>query len=193
MIEWDAARIAEAAGARLLHGSQPGARGLSMGWREVAPGDLFVGLGCERVDGGIYAAQALAEGAWGVLVADEHAEALRGRDSPPGALLAHPDPLSALQALACAWREELQASGAQVIAVTGSTGKTSTKDILAALLDQDRAGTVRPVVASPENLNTEIGLPLAPLAAQTGAASAGRELHTLGEGHIDAQMVNARP
>jgi UDP-N-acetylmuramoyl-tripeptide--D-alanyl-D-alanine ligase len=198
VIEWDAARVAAASGAHLLWGrsSQPGPRRASIDSREVGPGDLFVGLRGERVDGGAYAPRALAAGAWGVLVAGEHAEALRddlGPDSPPGALLAHPDPLSALQALARAWREELRAAGARVIAVTGSTGKTSTKDILAALLDQDRSGAARPVVASPENLNTEIGLPLALLAAPAGTRTLVLELAMRGAGQI-AQLVRiARP
>ena len=49
-------------------------------------------------------------------------------------MLEHGDPLAALQALARAWRRELARGGAKVVAITGSTGKTSTKDILAALL-----------------------------------------------------------
>ena len=62
--------------------------------------------------------------------------------------------------MARAWRREL---GAQVLAITGSTGKTSTKDLLAAMLRQDRR-----VVASEQNLNTEIGLPLTILGAPPG-------------------------
>ena len=77
-----------------------------------------------------------------------------------GAVLVADDPLAALQALARAWRREL---GAQVVAITGSTGKTSTKDILAAMLAPHRARSPRR-----RNLNTEIGLPLALLGAPPG-------------------------
>ena len=73
------------------------------------------------------------------------------------AVIAVEEPLAALHALARAWRREL---GARVVGVTGSTGKTSTKDILAALL-----GTRLATHASRENWNTEIGLPLTILEA----------------------------
>ena len=93
--------------------------------RAAERGDLFVGLRGEHHDGGEYAAQALTAGAWGVLVAHEHAEralaaALAG---PGGAVLVHPDPLRGLQALANAWRRELGARGTKVVAITGSTGQ----------------------------------------------------------------------
>jgi UDP-N-acetylmuramoyl-tripeptide--D-alanyl-D-alanine ligase len=224
VIEWDAARIAAAAHARLVDrgarppsdgdaadragsaattdggagaDSEPGPRGVSIDSRRVAPGDLFVGLPGEHVDGGAYAARALAAGAWGVLVADEHAEALCGGDlrgsGPPGLVLAHPDPLSGLQSLARAWRRELGAAGARVVAVTGSTGKTSTKDILAALLSADRSEVGRHTVASPQNLNTEIGLPLAVLAAPAGTRALVLELAMRGAGQIAQLTAIAQP
>jgi UDP-N-acetylmuramoyl-tripeptide--D-alanyl-D-alanine ligase len=177
MREWDASRVAHAAGARLIAepsparidaaagpgpGPDPGPRVATIDSRASVRGELFVGLRGEHHDGGAYAAQALEAGAWGVLVAETHAEralaaALAG---PGGAVLVHPDPLRGLQALALAWRRELGARGAKVVAITGSTGKTSTKDILAAVL-----GVQRRTAASSENLNTEIGLPLSLLAA----------------------------
>ncbi|HEY0630992.1 MAG TPA: Mur ligase domain-containing protein, partial [Thermoleophilaceae bacterium] len=121
--------------------------------RQVGPGDLFVGLPGEHVDGGRFAQPALDAGAWGVIVSEEYAAGLTG-----GAVIPVDDPLVALQSLARAWRRELKA---RVIGVTGSTGKTSTKDILATLL--------RPQLkthANRENLNTEIGLPLTILEAE---------------------------
>jgi UDP-N-acetylmuramoyl-tripeptide--D-alanyl-D-alanine ligase len=144
---------------------------------------LFVGLRGEREDGGAYASHALQAGAWGVLVAPEHAAALPA--DTPGAVLAHPDPLGALQALAHAWRNEL---GARVVAITGSTGKTSTKDILAAVL-----GVRLRTVASPQNLNTEIGLPLAVLAAPSGTEALVLELAMRGSGQIAELMAIAQP
>src|SRR6186997_282720 len=126
MRDWSPERVAEAAGARLVSpavGSEGPTRA-TIDSRDVREGDLFVGLPGENVDGGKFAAQALAAGAWGVLVAPEHADA--ARCAQPGVLLAADDPLRALQQLATSWRREL---GAKVIGVTGSTGKTSTKDI----------------------------------------------------------------
>jgi UDP-N-acetylmuramoyl-tripeptide--D-alanyl-D-alanine ligase len=149
--------------------------------REVGRGEFFVGLRGEHQDGGEYGAQALNAGAWGVLVAPEHGEralaaALAG---PGGAVLVHPDPLESLQALARAWRRELGAGGMKVVAVTGSTGKTSTKDILAAVLSSQMR-----TVASPENLNTEIGLPLSVLAAPAGTEALVLEMAMRGAGQI---------
>ncbi|HEY7830002.1 MAG TPA: UDP-N-acetylmuramoyl-tripeptide--D-alanyl-D-alanine ligase [Solirubrobacteraceae bacterium] len=211
MIDWDAARLAQAAGARLLTeagrdipratGPNPalttrtGPRRATIDSRQVQPGDLFIGLAGEREDGGLYARQALQAGAWGVLVIPEHAEALAA-DAPgtaagslaanaQGAVLVHPDPLAALQALASAWRQKL---GAKVVAITGSTGKTSTKDILAAVL----SGQLR-TVASPQNLNTEIGLPLAVLAAPPGTEALVLEMAMRGPGQIAELMEIAQP
>jgi len=156
----------------------------------VGQGDLFIGLRGEHLDGGEYGAQALAAGAWGVLVAPAHAEralaeALTG---PGGAVLVHPDPLESLQLLARAWRRELGAAGAVVVAVTGSTGKTSTKDILAAVL-----GARMRTVASRENLNTEIGLPLSVLSAPAGTEALVLEMAMRGAGQIAELTMIAEP
>jgi UDP-N-acetylmuramoyl-tripeptide--D-alanyl-D-alanine ligase len=75
-----------------------------------------------------------------------------------------------------------------VIAITGSTGKTSTKDILAALL----AGGMR-VSATPENLNTEIGLPLAVLSAPAGSEVLVLEMAMRGPGQIAELTAIAEP
>src|SRR5687768_5045634 len=151
-------RVAEMAGARLVapapHAGGPARAVIDS--RAAGPGDLFAGLIGEHVDGGRFAAQALQQGAWGVLVGAEHADAA----GDGGVVLAADDPLAALQRLATAWRRHL---GAQVIGVTGSTGKTSTKDLIAALCAQQKT-----TVATHANLNTEIGLPLTVLGAPRG-------------------------
>ena len=103
-------------------------------------------------------------------------EHLAGLDGSRAVLLAVPDPLAALGALAREHRREL---GAAVVAVTGSTGKTATKDILAALLAHSR-----PTVASDRNLNTEIGVPLTILRAPAGTAALVLELAMRGAGQI---------
>jgi UDP-N-acetylmuramoyl-tripeptide--D-alanyl-D-alanine ligase len=175
--DWSAERLAAAAGARLAGGAggQGGPAAVVIDSRKVAPGDLFVALTGERTDGGVFAADALAAGAWGVLARDEHLEALRERGGD-GVLLACGDPLAGLGALAREWRREL---GAAVVAITGSAGKTSTKDILAALLAPSLA-----TVASPRNDNTEIGLPLAILGAPAGTQALVLELAMRGAGQI---------
>jgi UDP-N-acetylmuramoyl-tripeptide--D-alanyl-D-alanine ligase len=184
---WSPEIVAEAAGVRLvrpvprLAEVPPGPLRVTIDSRAVQPGDLFVGLTGRHVDGGRYADAALAAGAWGVLVAPEHARAATG----PGVLLAADDPLAGLQALARSWRRAL---GAQVVAITGSTGKTSTKDLLAAMLAQRRR-----VVASRENLNTEIGLPLSILAAPAGTEALVLEMAMRGTGQIAELTAIAEP
>jgi UDP-N-acetylmuramoyl-tripeptide--D-alanyl-D-alanine ligase len=151
---WDAARVAAAAGATLVAGADGEPSRAVIDSRTVGPGDLFVGLVGEHTDGGRFAQGALDAGAWGVLVSPEFAAA-RG-----GAVLAASDPLSAMGALAREWRRAL---GADVIAVTGSVGKTSTKELIAALLAPHRL-----VVASQANFNTDIGMPPEILRADPG-------------------------
>ncbi len=192
MKDWDARHLAAAAGATLVGrpsgvGSPPGPRGVSIDSRKLAPGDLFVGLHGERSDGGSHAEQALEAGAWGVLVGEEHAAVLAG-SAHGGAVLAHRDPLVGLQSLARSWRRELRARGAMVVAITGSTGKTSTKDILAALL----SARLR-VASSPENFNTEIGLPLSILAAGADTELLVLEMAMRGPGQIAELTAIAEP
>jgi UDP-N-acetylmuramoyl-tripeptide--D-alanyl-D-alanine ligase len=218
MLSWDAQRVARSAGADLLAAPSDsgGPERVSIDSREAGPGVLFVGLAGEHVHGGIYAREALAAGAWGVLTDPGHAsDALRAgeADAVPGdggdavtgdggdavtgygagdraggAVLSAPDPLRALQSLATAWRRELGDAGAQVIAVTGSTGKTSTKDILAAVL-----GPHRSTVASRANFNTEIGLPLELLTAPAGTEVLVLEMGMRGPGQIAELVRIAEP
>jgi UDP-N-acetylmuramoyl-tripeptide--D-alanyl-D-alanine ligase len=151
--------------------------------RDAGPGALFVGLPGTNVDGGAFAADALAAGAWGILARPEHADAVRRGGH--GVLLAAQDPLAALQRLAAAWRAEL---GAEVVGITGSTGKTTTKDILLALL-----ATKRRTVASRANFNTEIGLPLEILAAPAGTEVLVLEHAMRGAGQIAELAAISRP
>ena len=91
-------------------------------------------------------------------------------------MIAAETPVPALGALARAWRQDLAAF---VIAVTGSVGKTSTKDLIAAMIAPHRK-----VAASRENFNTEIGLPLEVLAAPFGTEVLVLELAMRGSGQI---------
>jgi UDP-N-acetylmuramoyl-tripeptide--D-alanyl-D-alanine ligase len=182
----DAAWVAAAAGGKLVAGeaAMPGPRRAVIDTREAGRGDLFAGLRGARVDGGELAPAALEAGAWGVLVAPEHAE--RAATAAGGAAVIEAEqPLTALGSLARAWRRELCC---RVIAVTGSTGKTSTKDILAALL----APALR-THANRENLNTEIGLPLSILEAEPGTEAMVLEMAMRGEGQIAELVAIAEP
>ena len=116
-----------------------------------------------------------------MLVTPEHV-----RDLPDGgAILATRDPIAALGRLARAWREELRCA---VVGITGSTGKTSTKEILAGLLAPHRA-----TLASRANFNTEIGLPLNVLEAEPGVEAMVLELAMRGAGQIAELADIARP
>ena len=185
MRTWTPEQVARAAGARLVAPAPTttGPERAVIDSRAAGPGVLFVGLRGENVDGGRFAPQALAAGAWGVLTTPEHAEA--ARCAVPGALIAAEDPLAAMQRLATAWRRDLDA---KVIGVTGSTGKTSTKDLLLALLSPHRR-----TVASRANFNTEIGLPLEILSAPAGTEVLVLEMAMRGGGQIAELAGIAEP
>jgi UDP-N-acetylmuramoyl-tripeptide--D-alanyl-D-alanine ligase len=191
VIDLSAARVAAAAEGELVAGApeRGGPERAVIDSRAVGPGDLFLGLPGASADGGEYAAAALQQGAWGVLVAPDPAGA--ARDAVDGAVgdsacasavvIVSAEPLLSLQRLARAWRREL---AAPVVGVTGSTGKTSTKDILAALIGAH---------ASRENFNTEIGLPLALLEASRGVEAIVLEMAMRGEGQIAELAGIAEP
>ncbi len=145
--------VARAIGATLRNARDDGeARGAATDSRLVREGDLFFALH-GRSDGADYANKALSKGAVAVVASRPLA----------GATLVVEDPLAALQDLA-RWSLRRPESGSPtVVGITGSIGKTTTKDALAAVL---RSGGTR-VSATLGNLNNEIGLPLTVLAAPT--------------------------
>jgi UDP-N-acetylmuramoyl-tripeptide--D-alanyl-D-alanine ligase len=185
VIERTADWVAGAAGGRLVAGEPDagGPRRAVIDSRQVARGDLFVGLRGRR-DGGQFAGDALEAGAWGALVAPEHAARLAVRGGRP--VISAEDPLVALQSLARTWRREL---GCPVVGITGSTGKTSTKDILSAILRSHWPGTH----ANRENLNTEIGLPLTILEADRDTGALVLEMAMRGAGQIAELTAIAEP
>jgi UDP-N-acetylmuramoyl-tripeptide--D-alanyl-D-alanine ligase len=182
---WSDEQVARAAGGALVRptGSAEGPARAVVDSRAIEPGDLFVGLPGERADGGAFAAAALRAGAWGVLVSPSWAReaAAAGR----GAVIAAEHPVAALGALARTWRREL---AVPVIAVTGSVGKTSTKDLIAALIAPHRT-----VAASRANFNTEIGLPLELLSAPRGTELLVLELAMRGFGRSPSSPRSASP
>ncbi|MFY9528789.1 MAG: UDP-N-acetylmuramoyl-tripeptide--D-alanyl-D-alanine ligase [Candidatus Acidiferrales bacterium] len=156
-MRWTIQQVARAMGVSVPAGLTPLARlaGVSIDSRTVRPGELFIAIRGPRHDGHAFAAAALAAGAAAGVVARE-----RWSEYPPETqtkLFVVDDPLGALQHLATsvlrAWRQARP--GRRVAGVAGSIGKTTTKEILAALL----AARFR-VLKSEGNLNNEYGLPL---------------------------------
>jgi len=149
--------------------------------RQVEKGDLFFGIPGERVDGGEFVSEAVERGAWGVVARNEHALPVAGMRGGRVRVMTVPDPLEALGRLARAWVDRLWTEGCKVVGITGSTGKTSTKDILRALLEPALEGKVH---ASHGNYNTEIGLPLTVLEADLGTRALVLEMAMRGPGQI---------
>ena len=154
---------------------QGGPDGFCSDSRAARPGDLFIGIPGARVDGGTLAGDALRQGAWGVLVTPEALAAIDLGEAS-GCVLVHPDPVAALGLLAAERRRFLDVP---VIGVTGSTGKTSTKDVLGAVL-----GSQGEVFVSSGNRNTEVGLPLELLAVPETATAVVLEMAMRAEGEI---------
>jgi UDP-N-acetylmuramoyl-tripeptide--D-alanyl-D-alanine ligase len=150
--------------------------------RSVPPRSMFVAIRGERVDGHDFAARAVAAGALVVLA--DHVIV----DAEGGALpcIVVPDPVVALGRLA-AWVRETRLD-CTVVAITGSSGKTSTKDLIAAVL-RELGPTVSPV----GSFNTEVGLPLTILSAGPDTRYLVLEMGMRGEGHIDYLVRIARP
>ena len=187
---WDGESIARGAGAELLARGPDGppARAV-IDSTEAGPGDLFFGLPGSKHDGGQFALDAVRAGAGGVVAGPQWAREIvqmreRGAHDFDAWVFGAEDPLAALQDLARHRRRDL---GCPVIGITGSTGKTSVKDICAALLPVD------PVHASRENFNTEIGLPLSILAAPADTAAMVLEMGMRGRCQIDELAAIAEP
>jgi UDP-N-acetylmuramoyl-tripeptide--D-alanyl-D-alanine ligase len=134
--------------------------------KKVNPGDLFIAVKGERFDGHRFVDDAAARGAAAALVRADWENEQSSAASLP--LLAVDDPVAALQSLA---RARCQALDLTVVGITGSVGKTSTKEVVAAVLGQ-RFATYR----SPGNMNTEIGLPLSLLEIEPGTEVAVLEM-----------------
>src|SRR5438874_6809962 len=151
-MRWTVQEVAQALGVAVPSGLSPVARlaGVSIDSRAVGRGQLFVAIRGPRHDGHDFVAAALHAGAEAAVVANDRAGTYEG--AIRGRLFAAADTLAALQGLARAVR---RAWGRRIAAVTGSVGKTTTKEILAALL-----GAKFRVLKSEGNLNNEYGLPL---------------------------------
>lgn len=154
--------------------------GVEVDSRRAGPGDVFVALPGKRADGHDFVAKAFSRGAAAAIVAAGHVPIADG-----GPLIVVEDVHRALLDLARAERSTLSAT---VVAITGSTGKTCTKDFTAAVL-----GSVLRVVKSPASFNNEVGLPLTVLAATQDTEAVVCEMGSRGRGHIRLLCGVARP
>jgi UDP-N-acetylmuramoyl-tripeptide--D-alanyl-D-alanine ligase len=164
------AEVAAAVSGRLDGGARPDTvltGGVTADSRLVTPGGLFAALPGEHVDGHDYAAAAVDAGAAAVLAA---------RPVGVPAVLVD-DPLAALAALARAVLDRLPE--VTVVGVTGSSGKTGTKDLLATVL-----AAAGPTVAPQGSFNNELGVPLTVLRADAGTRFLVVEMGARGRGHI---------
>src|SRR5438309_3282815 len=178
MIADELADVAGVTGGRPAAGADPDTRvtgTVAIDSRRVEPGSLFACLPGERVDGHDFAAAAVTGGAAAVL-------ATRETDGP--AVLVD-DIAAALASLATA---VLDKSRCHVVAVTGSSGKTSTKDLLAAVF-----AAAGPTVAAEGSFNNELGLPLTALRVTDDTETLVLEYSARGVGHIRYLCGIARP
>jgi len=178
--------LAEAA--RVLSGTLKGTNarfsGVSTDSRAVGAGDLFVALKGERFDGHAYVGEAARLGAVGALTSRHVTE--RGVALPQVVVA---DTRLGLGALAGDWRRRF---AIPLVALTGSNGKTTVKEMLAAILAQ-HAGSRDAVLATAGNLNNDIGMPLTLLALRPGHRYAVIEMGMNHEGEIDYLARIARP
>ena len=149
--------------------------------RNVVPGCCFVALRGERTDGHLHAADAVRAGAVALLV-ERPVELPAGSDV---AVLQVPDPLIALQEIAAWWRAR---SSVRVVGITGSTGKTIAKEIVADVL----SSTLR-VLRNEGNLNSESGLPMTLLNLEPSHQACVLEMSMYTEGEIARLAEIARP
>ena len=200
MIRLSLAEICEAVGGRLhrTDGSGIVSAAVEFDSRQLRPGGLFVAVPGERVDGHDFAAQAVADGAAGVLAAREvDAPAVIVPPVPPAdrssvmALAGDTDGSGAavLAALAKLARYVVdRLPELTVVGVTGSSGKTSTKDLIAQML-----APMGPTVAPPGSFNNELGHPWTTLRADEDTRHLVLELSARGVGHIANLCAVAPP
>ena len=175
-----------------LAGDNVGFRRVTTDSRVLAAGDLFVALKGEHFDGHDFVAQAFERGAVAAIVAADRARRSVGRVA--GTLLTVADPLRALGALALFWRRQFTLP---VAVIVGSNGKTTVKEMAAAILRE--AFGVEHVLATSGNLNNQIGLPLTLLdlrgmhrvaAIEIGMSHAGETAYLAGIAQPTIALIN---
>ena len=166
-------------------GADAGFTGVSTDSRSIAAGELFVALKGESFDGHAYVADVLARGAVGAVVNDAFAAA-----HPDLPLLCVTDTRLALGALAAQWRGRF---AIPLLGITGSNGKTTVKEMCAAILRAKHANEADAVLATAGNLNNDIGLPLTLLKLRLSHRAAVIEMGMNHAGEIDYLTRLAAP
>ncbi|GAB6181885.1 UDP-N-acetylmuramoyl-tripeptide--D-alanyl-D-alanine ligase [Desulfotomaculum defluvii] len=181
MLTYTVREIAEVTGGTLLQGNPATViRGATTDSRKAKNGEIFIALRGQRVDGHDYVSKAIEQGASALLISNNKV----GIDSQIPLVLVK-DTLQALQQLASHNRARLSIP---VVAVTGSNGKTSTKDMIAAVLN-----TRYKTLKTEGNFNNELGLPLTLLNLNETHQAAVVEMGMRGRGEIDFLAQLARP
>ena len=188
---WNARHLLAATGGRVVSGRQGQVfRRISTDTRTIEPGDVFVALRGEQFDGHNYIDRAVRAGAAAVLV-DRLPEGL-----PPEVLAIEvDDTLQALGALA-GYRRRLFAPRLQVAAITGSSGKTTVKELVAAIFAEAMAGVrtgIDPLLKTRGNFNNLVGLPLSLLPVEAGHRLAILEMGMNAPGEIARLVAIADP
>ncbi|MGN0820749.1 MAG: UDP-N-acetylmuramoyl-tripeptide--D-alanyl-D-alanine ligase [Akkermansia sp.] len=173
--------ICATGGTAAIMGERAITAGLTTDSRRVVPGCVFLALSGERFDGNTFAAEATRKGAAAVVVSRTE-----GGYAPGATVILVQDTLKALQALASWWREHLEPL--HVVGLTGSSGKTSTKDMTLAVLAQRYKA-----IATVGNLNNHIGVPLSILSTEKGTEAAVWEMGMNHAGELDPLCRMTRP
>ncbi len=165
LVKWTVAEIVEATGGTLVQGDPSQAvRSISTDSRGIEPGDCFVALKGERHDAHDYVGQALSSGAGAVVVSGLRPQWGIARDQASPAFIHVRDTLHALGELARFHRRRFRIP---LVGIGGSNGKTSTKEMVYAILSGRRT-----VLKNPGNLNNLIGVPLTLLKLTDGHEAA---------------------
>lgn len=157
--------------------------------RTVSGGEVFAAIKGARVDGAELAGAALSAGARAVVTSDPSTAVASGAD--PARVIVVDDVEKAIGALARANLQRARAEGnpaLKVVAVTGSVGKTTVKDLLASLVESRG-----PVIAPPGSFNNELGLPITVLRTDAGTATLVLEMGADHVGNIDYLTSIAPP
>lgn len=154
--------------------------GICTDTRKITPGDLFIPLRGENFDGHQFIAEALKAGSAAAL---SSLQSIEGVDKT--SLIVVDDTLTAYHRLASAYRKSLKVP---LVAITGSNGKTTTKDLVAEILSQRYK-----VLKTPENFNNEIGVPQTILTVEPSVERVVLEMAMRGRGQIRQLCEIARP
>jgi len=193
---WQISDVLEGCGGSLKGGPTKKSRlpedrifqGFSIDTRSIRPQALFIALSGPRFDGHDFVATALEKGGYGAIVAAkafEEKKSLWQRSRKDALFILVDDPLTALQSLAAWHRQRFRIP---VIGISGSNGKTTTKEMIASILE-----TQGPLLKNEGNLNNHIGLPLTLLRLEESHQAAVVEMGISGRGEMARLSEIARP